>query len=420
LRLLSENGEERVLVHGSTSNFVAGGRVNRLEEGEEDCEPTPPAISRAVTLASVGSVTETTGQLRAQQLLLPATRDVLPDSDGDGWPDPDDNCPLVFNPDQPDLDGDGVGDSCDLCPDVADPSQRDRDGNGLGDACEGPPRLAIERAGGQLRFSWPASTPPSVGVFAGPTLAPATWTPLDLPPVLDQGRFHVNMPLPPGNLFANLQVNRCDCERLVFHTNAAVLYDSVHAGKPLTNGTRRVNVTFTILAQLTCSDTPRSGDQCKGKIKYALAQPAEFGGNGFTNHIASGERTAKAPCHGKPTQVAAEFYYQATVTNSTQFRGTLMLLVTLECPVGTVVDSRTLKLVIDSSMPGSVPSWTDPAASDLDGDGLTGANEVRCGTEDGKYDSNGNGVSDAEEDPDGDGRKNRDEIAQGRDPLRRD
>ncbi len=39
------------------------------------------------------------------------------DTDGDGIPDAEDNCPAVSNPGQKDTDGDGVGDVCDSCPD---------------------------------------------------------------------------------------------------------------------------------------------------------------------------------------------------------------------------------------------------------------------------------------------------------------
>ncbi len=65
------------------------------------------------------------------------------DSDGDGVPNSEDNCPTIFNPIRPldkgvqaDTDGDGVGDLCDPCPteanttecSKADPNDRDRDG----------------------------------------------------------------------------------------------------------------------------------------------------------------------------------------------------------------------------------------------------------------------------------------------------
>jgi hypothetical protein len=71
------------------------------------------------------------------------------DSDGDGIPDNEDNCPDDPNPDQTDTDGDGAGDACDVdidgdvvlngndnCPLNANPSQTDTDGDGVGNACD--------------------------------------------------------------------------------------------------------------------------------------------------------------------------------------------------------------------------------------------------------------------------------------------
>jgi len=71
------------------------------------------------------------------------------DSDGDGIPDADDNCPKVFNPIRPldngvqgDSDGDGRGDACDPCPLDADSTTcevadyLDRDGDGVANAVD--------------------------------------------------------------------------------------------------------------------------------------------------------------------------------------------------------------------------------------------------------------------------------------------
>lgn len=77
---------------------------------------------------------------------------VPPDSDGDGFPDDNDNCPAVANPDQADNDGDGIGDACDTdidgdgvlntadnCPAVSNADQRDADGDRIGDLCDPTP-----------------------------------------------------------------------------------------------------------------------------------------------------------------------------------------------------------------------------------------------------------------------------------------
>lgn len=64
------------------------------------------------------------------------------DSDDDGVPDDEDNCPSTPNPGQEDVDVDGLGDVCDVCPDAFDPGQEDRDGDGVGDACDVCPDVA--------------------------------------------------------------------------------------------------------------------------------------------------------------------------------------------------------------------------------------------------------------------------------------
>ena len=53
----------------------------------------------------------------------------LPDSDGDGIVDPEDNCPLVSNADQLDTDNDGAGNACDA----------DDDNDGVGDGSDNCP-----------------------------------------------------------------------------------------------------------------------------------------------------------------------------------------------------------------------------------------------------------------------------------------
>jgi hypothetical protein len=88
------------------------------------------------------------------------------DSDGDGIPDTEDNCPTVSNPNQEDADSDNMGDACDdcpndphndadgdgvcgdldNCPNTPNPNQEDADGDGIGDACAS--RLTVNKAGG--------------------------------------------------------------------------------------------------------------------------------------------------------------------------------------------------------------------------------------------------------------------------------
>ena len=65
-------------------------------------------------------------------------RAICQDTDDDGVPGEQDNCPDDQNPDQADRDDDGVGDACDNCLYVANPDQADTDGDGFGDECDCP------------------------------------------------------------------------------------------------------------------------------------------------------------------------------------------------------------------------------------------------------------------------------------------
>lgn len=67
------------------------------------------------------------------------------DSDKDGIPDEEDNCPLISNSNQKDVDNDNVGDVCDNCPSVTNRDQHDSNKNGVGDACEldAPPTVTV-------------------------------------------------------------------------------------------------------------------------------------------------------------------------------------------------------------------------------------------------------------------------------------
>ena len=69
----------------------------------------------------------------------PTPEPTFEDTDGDGVPDVDDNCPFVANPLQEDGDGDGVGDVCDNCPLIANADQSDLDSDGVGDLCDNCP-----------------------------------------------------------------------------------------------------------------------------------------------------------------------------------------------------------------------------------------------------------------------------------------
>jgi len=129
---------------------------------------TTTTIQPTTTTTSVQPTTTTTS------VIPTTTTTVITDSDGDGIPDTQDNCPTKPNgpnlgscsstsdkpginctsdadcangcssnglciKDQRDSDNDGVGDVCDNCPTKCNVQQLDADGDGIGDVCDTTP-----------------------------------------------------------------------------------------------------------------------------------------------------------------------------------------------------------------------------------------------------------------------------------------
>jgi hypothetical protein len=106
----------------------------------------PLAWGCSFDLGGVGAVSSGNPDAPANVVIdsPPGTPDAM-DSDHDGIPDQNDNCPHASNPDQRDHDGDGVGDICDNCPHIANPLQEDNDEDSVGDACDPRPAISGDR-----------------------------------------------------------------------------------------------------------------------------------------------------------------------------------------------------------------------------------------------------------------------------------
>ena len=91
---------------------------------------------------------DTSGNLSSGSMVMRNLEEIteppVTDTDGDGVPDADDNCPLADNPDQSDSDGNGIGDACD---DEAIPPT-DEPGPGVPDEIPFEPPQDGDAAGG--------------------------------------------------------------------------------------------------------------------------------------------------------------------------------------------------------------------------------------------------------------------------------
>jgi hypothetical protein len=171
---------------------------------------------------------------------------ILPDSDADGVPDPQDacpgtapgatvdangcsqaqvdqdldgvcdpgkfsslctgfdNCPSVPNADQLDADAEGVGDACDNCPSVPNADQTDTDGDGIGAACDPDEVVAVTvlTAGINDNFALPIEPTFPSASLAG--LAAPTQKDFD-DPTVNHRVLHTFTDLPPCIVGATLE-----------------------------------------------------------------------------------------------------------------------------------------------------------------------------------------------------------------------
>jgi len=93
-----------------------------------------PRVWHAMAYDSARGMTVLFGGYTAGGLLNGETWEFGTDSDCDGLPEVNDNCPSVANPDQADSDADGMGDACDACSNDGDKVAPGVCGCGVSDA----------------------------------------------------------------------------------------------------------------------------------------------------------------------------------------------------------------------------------------------------------------------------------------------
>jgi hypothetical protein len=122
----------------SASPIVAGAAaVIQQAFRQKFTNAAPPALVRQIMRATgtPQSGADNIGPFPNLRAAIQAIQNPV-DTDTDGVPDWNDNCPAVFNAAQTDVDGDGVGDACDNCPAAFNPGQENIDGDGAGDLCD--------------------------------------------------------------------------------------------------------------------------------------------------------------------------------------------------------------------------------------------------------------------------------------------
>ena len=111
--LLAMGGEFNCAQVMSSTSWAYGPVV--WHDGNDVVDSSDPMIQTAIQYGCTRNIHLNSNGYTVAFMGLNAVKvDVgIEDSDGDGYPDDEDNCPDVANPDQSDFDGDGIGDACD-------------------------------------------------------------------------------------------------------------------------------------------------------------------------------------------------------------------------------------------------------------------------------------------------------------------
>ncbi|OGP05955.1 MAG: hypothetical protein A2Z91_05145 [Deltaproteobacteria bacterium GWA2_38_16] len=153
--VLVKGGNRELRFNFSNISLSAGEKITiTFKESFMDIAGKSLAPNKKFTFVVQEAVSDTASNTNTEENMTEepagntATVD-LPDGDGDGKPDNEDNCPLVTNRDQANQDSDGQGNACDNnddddfildnednCPLVANNDQNDFDTDSQGDACD--------------------------------------------------------------------------------------------------------------------------------------------------------------------------------------------------------------------------------------------------------------------------------------------